>query len=82
MSRPIEDEAAMHESELDWGSEEGSGEGAVWISCPYCGESVETVLDPESEGEMVQDCEVCCRPWLMRVERARDGRTIVRVDTL
>jgi hypothetical protein len=30
------------------------------VSCPYCGEW--DVL-----GTLVQDCEVCCRPWQVRV---------------
>lgn len=39
----------------------------VAIDCPYCGETVELALDPESEGRMVEDCEVCCNPWLLTV---------------
>ncbi len=54
----------------------------VTVDCPYCGEAVEIHLDPETRGEMVQDCEVCCRPWQMRVERDREGFPSVRVDVL
>ena len=46
----------------------------VPVQCPYCGEWQSIVLDPESIGEMVQDCEVCCEPWQMTVRRGRDGK--------
>lgn len=33
------------------------------IDCPYCGESIDILLDPScSEQSYVEDCEVCCRP--------------------
>lgn len=51
----------------------------VIVRCPYCGEEVEIALDPESEGRMVQDCEVCCQPWLLTVRR-RAGETTVEVE--
>lgn len=37
------------------------------IQCPYCFEMVDIYLEPDLRGEMVQDCEVCCRPWLLNV---------------
>ena len=37
------------------------------ITCPYCGEQVEIYVDPELRGTFVQDCEVCCNPWNVRV---------------
>jgi hypothetical protein len=37
------------------------------VDCPYCGETVEIYLEPEIEGSLVQDCEVCCNPWQLRV---------------
>ena len=69
------------EHEPDSG-EAGDARDPVRVSCPHCGESVEVVLDPESRGEMVQDCEVCCRPWLLDVSWTRDGRPIVRVEAM
>lgn len=54
----------------------------VEVVCPYCGEAVEILLDPETRGEVVQDCEVCCRPWHLRVERDADGRPSVTADVL
>jgi hypothetical protein len=41
------------------------------VTCPYCGEQVEIYLEPDVMGTLVQDCEVCCRPWQVHV--SRDG---------
>jgi cysteine-rich CPXCG protein len=33
------------------------------IICPYCGETIELVIDCSiPEQEYIEDCEVCCRP--------------------
>ena len=37
------------------------------VTCPYCGEQVEIFIEPDVLGTLVQDCEVCCRPWQVRV---------------
>ena len=42
------------------------------VACPYCGEEVEIYVEPDVRGQFVQDCEVCCNPWLVRVVR-QDG---------
>jgi hypothetical protein len=35
----------------------------VDIYCPYCGEGITTLLNPEEVGsDYIEDCEVCCRP--------------------
>jgi Cysteine-rich CPXCG len=41
------------------------------VVCPYCGEEVEIAIEPDLRGTFVQDCEVCCNPWTVRV--AWDG---------
>ena len=41
----------------------------VW--CPYCGEPGEIFVEADVRGTLVQDCEVCCQPWLVRI--AWDG---------
>ncbi len=46
------------------------------VTCPYCGEQVEIYLEPDVRGSFVQDCEVCCNPWLVRVTRSADGTDI------
>jgi hypothetical protein len=37
------------------------------VLCPYCGEEGEIVLEPEIQGTLVIDCEVCCNPWQVTV---------------
>lgn len=49
---------------------DGTADTAAIVDCPYCGESIEIVLDPGSGDTQVyvEDCEVCCQPWLLTVE--------------
>jgi uncharacterized Zn finger protein len=37
------------------------------VQCPYCGEEIELYLEDDVRGDLVQDCEVCCNPWLVRI---------------
>jgi hypothetical protein len=46
------------------------------VTCPYCGEQVEIYVEPEVSGRFVQDCEVCCNPWLVRVTREDGSRWV------
>ena len=46
------------------------------ITCPYCGEEIELYLEPDIDGDLVQDCEVCCNPWLIRVFTDEGERNI------
>jgi len=43
--------------------------------CQACGEEIVVPVDPSSGGEQeyVEDCPVCCRPHLLRVQVASDG---------
>jgi hypothetical protein len=52
------------------------------VTCPYCGETITVLLDPGSGStqDYVEDCEVCCRPWRVRVRYNRAGRATVHVD--
>ena len=43
------------------------------VTCPYCGEDVEITVEEDVRGSFIQDCEVCCSPWLVRVARTADG---------
>ena len=57
---------------------------ATVVYCPNCGQAVEMTLDVsggESQ-EYVEDCEVCCRPWSVRVTVDRDGTAHVDVQAL
>ena len=51
-------------------------EPVITVTCPYCGEDVEIYVEPDVHGAFVQDCEVCCNPWLVRVSRNADGRNV------
>ena len=44
------------------------------VTCPYCGEDVEMYVEADVTGSFVQDCEVCCNPWRVRVSRDGAGR--------
>ena len=46
------------------------------VTCPYCGEDVEVILESDVRGSLVEDCEVCCNPWLLRVEGDDEDRTL------
>ena len=46
------------------------------VDCPYCAEQVEIYLEPDVSGSFVQDCEVCCNPWKVRVVRDGDERSV------
>ncbi len=36
------------------------------ISCPYCGEDIQILLDCSvPEQEYIEDCQVCCRPIII-----------------
>ena len=44
------------------------------ISCPYCGESIELLLDASSGAQSyIEDCQVCCRPINVHVSVDDDG---------
>jgi len=44
------------------------------ISCPYCAETI-TILVDESAGEQsyIEDCQVCCRPIVIRLTISANG---------
>jgi hypothetical protein len=58
---------------------DGVADTTALVACPCCGESVEIFLDPGSGArqQYVEDCGVCCRPWLVHVSYGEDGRAEV-----
>ena len=46
------------------------------VTCPYCGETVDIFVEPDVRGSFVQDCEVCCNPWMVRVEDDGEARYV------
>jgi hypothetical protein len=49
---------------------------AFLVTCPYCGEEVELYVEQDVTGSFVQDCEVCCSPWLVRVSGSGEDRDV------
>ena len=54
-------------------------EDIALVLCPYCFEQIEVYVDPETTGSLVEDCEVCCRPWQLTVALGEDGEPLVQV---
>ena len=46
------------------------------VTCPYCGEQVEIYVEPDVNGTFVQDCEVCCNPWRVKVSGRDEDRAV------
>ena len=52
------------------------------IGCPYCGEVITVLLNPEDVGqEYIEDCQVCCRPIEFTVFDDGIGGLTVAVST-
>lgn len=52
----------------------------VEISCPYCGELLDVLLDPEDVDQAyIEDCQVCCRPINFIVTEGEVGELSVQV---
>jgi len=44
------------------------------VQCPYCGETFETEIDVSvGNQEYIEDCYVCCKPIVFRIEVDVDG---------
>ena len=76
-----DDEELDEETMLEFPLGDGTAETEALVYCPHCGEPNEVALDPGSgsDQEYVEDCQVCCRPWLMYVRYGRDGSAEVDV---
>jgi hypothetical protein len=66
----------------DFLSGEGPIDSGARIRCPYCGIVNEITLDLSSgrSQDYLEECEVCCRPWQVRVIHDQSGRVIVEVN--
>jgi hypothetical protein len=51
------------------------------VECPHCGELCTIALDPGSGAlqEYMEDCQVCCQPWVVHVHYHPDGTAEVWV---
>jgi len=51
------------------------------VQCPYCGESIEVLIDcSESQQDYIEDCQVCCCPIDFHVTIDQDGTAYVSVS--
>ena len=48
----------------------------IEVQCPYCFERVEVLIEADTWGTLVQDCEVCCNPWRVNVTGRGDTRVV------
>lgn len=52
------------------------------IYCPYCGESITVLLNPEDVGQpYIEDCQICCRPIEFLVSETAMGDLVATVAT-
>ena len=50
------------------------------ISCPYCGEAIDVLINPEDvQQRYIEDCQVCCKPITFVVSEAINGDLSVAV---
>ena len=50
------------------------------ISCPYCGEVINVLINPEdAQQHYIEDCQVCCKPITFVVSEAINGDLSVAV---
>jgi hypothetical protein len=61
---------------------DGTADTSAEVCCPYCGEISEIGLDPGSgaEQEYVEDCQVCCQAWRVRVRYDASGAAQVAIE--
>ena len=54
---------------------DGTADTVADVVCPCCGAPGEITLDPGSGSlqEYIEDCGVCCQPWVVRVSYGPDG---------
>ena len=52
----------------------------VEVQCPWCFERMEISIEMDEWGEMILDCQVCCRPWRLVVHRDQDGDPVLDLD--
>ncbi len=57
------------------------GMETVNTMCPYCGESIELLVDTSVRKQnYIEDCQVCCKPIIVQVTIDEEGFPIVRLS--
>ncbi|EAW31650.1 hypothetical protein GP2143_08869 [marine gamma proteobacterium HTCC2143] len=50
------------------------------VSCPYCGEAIDVLIDQQEVGhQYIEDCQVCCKPIVFNVSVDSMGNVSVSV---
>jgi hypothetical protein len=50
------------------------------VNCPYCGEMIAVLINPEEAGQhYIEDCQVCCRPITFSIRLDEEGEVMVSV---
>lgn len=53
----------------------------IEMSCPYCAAVISMLIDPSVEAQQyIEDCEVCCRPIVVRCTVQEDGQLNVHAQ--
>jgi hypothetical protein len=75
-------ESSVWEDEEEVRRDEFVPDTLVEAECPHCGAAVVLMLDPggDAHQEYVEDCQVCCRPWLVHVHFDDTGSATVQLD--
>ena len=67
--------------------DDGPGDAAAFdteadVTCPHCGGTMTLALDPAGgrAQEYVEDCQVCCRPWRVRLFYDATGAADVQIQ--
>lgn len=50
------------------------------ISCPYCGETIDVLIDStDVDQQYIEDCQACCKPINFLVSESVNGELAVSV---
>lgn len=59
-----------------------SGMQETTISCPYCGEVIDVLVDASiARQNYIEDCQVCCRPIIFDVTIDHEGSHQIQVSS-
>ena len=63
---------------------DGTADTEAIVYCPHCGEENTIAVDPGSgeSQQYVEDCQVCCRPWNVRISFDGQGHAYAEVEQL
>lgn len=80
----FDDREAGEAEPRDHRGEEGLVAISAMVDCPVCGAANEIAIDPGGGAvqEYVQDCEVCCNPWELRVDYLPDGSATASAEPI